>query len=134
MWRTFCDQILEVATACDHGRFAALRRTDRRAYNLEKKKIRERVLDILEATYIPDLRRHLVMRVSGTPATNARFVRAPEGNSYGAALTPRNMGPLRRPFRSSLDNLWLVNATAGFPSVAGAIGAGMRLYEELTNL
>jgi hypothetical protein len=25
-----------------------------------------------------------------------------------------------------------VNATAGFPSVAGAIGAGMRLYEELS--
>jgi hypothetical protein len=42
------------------------------------------------------------------------------------------MGPHRRPFRSALDNLWLANATAGFPSVAGAIGAGIRLYEELS--
>ena len=126
------DQILEVATACDYARFAALRRDDRRAYNVEKRKIRERILDIIEAQYVPKLREHLVMRVTGTPATNARFVRAPEGNSYGAALTPRNMGPQRKPFRSSLENLWLVNATAGFPSVAGAIGAGMRLYEELT--
>lgn len=126
------DQILEVATACDHTRFAALRRDDRRAYNAEKKQIRERILDILEASYVPKIRDHLVMRVVGTPATNARFCRAPEGNSYGAALTPRNMGPQRKPFRSSLDNLWLVNATAGFPSVAGAIGAGMRLYEELS--
>ena len=126
------DQILEVATACDHGRFAALRRDDRRAYNFEKKRIRERLLDILEAQYVPKLREHLVMRLTGTPATNARFCRAPEGNSYGAALTPRNMGPQRKPFRSSVENLWLVNATAGFPSVAGAVGAGIRLYEELS--
>lgn len=126
------DQILEVATSCDYERFATLRRVDRRAYNLEKKKIRDRILEVLEANYIPDLRKHLVMRVTGTPATNARFVRAPEGNSYGAALTPRNMGPHRKPFRSALDNLWLANATAGFPSVAGAVGAGIRLYEELS--
>jgi all-trans-retinol 13,14-reductase len=125
------DQILEVATACDHGRFAALRKRDRRAYNAEKKRIRERILDILEASYVPKLRDHLVMRVVGTPATNERFCRAPAGNSYGAVLTPANVGPGRRPFRSSLDNLWLVNATAGFPSVAGAIGAGMRLHGEL---
>lgn len=126
------DQVLEVATACDHGRFAALRERDRRAYNVEKKRIRENILDVLEASYIPKLRDHLVMRVTGTPATNARFCRAPEGNSYGAALTPKNVGPGRGPFRASLDNLWLVNATAGFPSVAGAIGAGMRLHRELS--
>jgi all-trans-retinol 13,14-reductase len=127
------DQIIEVATACDYTRFATLRAKDRRAYNLEKKVIRERLLDIIEAQYVPGIRKHLVMRVTGTPATNARFVRAPEGNSYGSALTPANVGPHRRPSRSSaLDNLWLVNATAGFPSVAGTIAAGIRLYKELT--
>jgi all-trans-retinol 13,14-reductase len=126
------DQILEVATACDHDRFAALRSGDRRAYNVEKRKIRERILDVIDAHYVPKIRDHLVLRLTGTPATNARFCRAPEGNSYGARLTPENVGPLRRPFRSSLENLWLVNATAGFPSVAGTIAAGTRLYEELT--
>jgi all-trans-retinol 13,14-reductase len=126
------DQILEVATACDYERFATMRTRDRRAYNFEKKKIRDRILDVIAEHYVPRLREHLVMRVTGTPATNARFVRAPGGNSYGAALTPKNMGPHRKPFRSSLDNLWLANATAGFPSVAGAIGAGIRLYEELS--
>lgn len=126
------DQILEVATACDHNRFADLRRMDRSAYNREKKKLRDGILDIIAERYVPRLRDHLVMRVTGTPATNARFVRAPEGNSYGAALTPRNTGPHRRPFRSSLENLWLANATAGFPSVAGAVGAGIRLFEELS--
>ena len=65
-----------------------MRQTDRRAYNLEKKKIRENLLDILEASYVPRLREHLALRVTGTGATNARFCRAPAGNAYGAALTP----------------------------------------------
>ena len=65
----------------------------------------------------------------GTPATNARFCGAPAGNAYGAALTPAQVGLGRRPRRSQLSNLWLANATAGLPSVAGAIGAGMRLVD-----
>ncbi|MBL9022539.1 MAG: NAD(P)/FAD-dependent oxidoreductase [Myxococcales bacterium] len=125
------EQILEVATVMDHDRFARLRREDRRAYNREKKAIVAGVLDIIESRYVPELRRHLSVRVAGTPATNARFCRAPLGNSYGAALVPANMRPGRGPYRSAVENLWLANATAGFPSVAGAIGAGVRLYEDL---
>jgi phytoene dehydrogenase-like protein len=125
-------QLLHVATACDHARFAALRARDRREYNREKKRIREIILDVIEAHYVPKIRDHLALRITGTPATNERFCRAPEGNSYGAALTPENVTLSRKPYRSSLDNLWMVNATAGMPSVAGAIGAGARLYRELT--
>jgi phytoene dehydrogenase-like protein len=124
-------QILEVATACDHDRFARMRQSDRRAYNVEKKKIRENLLDILESSYVPRLRDHLALRVTGTGATSARFCRAPAGNAYGAALTPANVGVHRRPFRTSLENLWMVNATAGLPSVAGTIGAGLKLHREL---
>ena len=125
-------QILEVATCADHARFSELRRLDRRAYNAEKKKIRERILEVIEAQYVPRLRDHLALRVVGTPVTNERFCRAPAGNAYGAALTPAHVTLGRRPFRTQLDNLWMANATAGLPSVAGAIGAGMRLYGELT--
>jgi all-trans-retinol 13,14-reductase len=125
-------QILELCTACDYRRFAELRTRDRRAYNVEKKKIRERILDIVSDTYVPRLRDHVVMRVTGTPATNARYCRAPEGNAYGAALVPAHVTLARRPFRSSLDNLWMANATAGMPSVAGAIGAGVRLAREMS--
>ena len=124
-------QILEVATCCDHAHLERMRREDRRAYNLEKKRIRETILDVLEG-YVPRLRDHLVLRVTGTPATNARFCRAPAGNAYGAALTPRNMTLQRKPFRTCVENLWMVNATAGFPSVAGTVGAGIRLYRDLT--
>jgi phytoene dehydrogenase-like protein len=109
-----------------------MRQRDRRAYNKEKAEIRERILDVIEARYVPRIRDRLVMRLTGTPATNARFCRAPEGNAYGAALTPTNVGVHRRPFRTGLENLWMVNATAGFPSVAGTVGAGIRLYGDLT--
>jgi all-trans-retinol 13,14-reductase len=121
-----------VATACDHGWFASLRARDRRAYNAEKKKVRETMLDVLEAHYVPGLRDHLALRVVGTGATNERFCGAPAGNAYGAALVPENIGVHRRPFRSSVENLWMVNATAGLPSVAGTIGAGLKLYAELS--
>jgi phytoene dehydrogenase-like protein len=125
-------QVLEVATCADHASFADLRRRDRRAYNLEKKRIRERMLDVIEARYVPRLRDHLALRLVGTPATNERFCRAPAGNAYGAALVPAQVTLGRRPFRTQLENLWMVNATAGLPSVAGAVGAGMKLYGELT--
>lgn len=72
------------------------------------------------------------LRVAGTPVTNERYCFAPKGNAYGSALTPANVGFGRGPRRSDLDNLWLVNATAGFPSVAGTVGAGMRLFRELS--
>jgi all-trans-retinol 13,14-reductase len=125
-------QILEIATCADHARFAELRRRDRRAYNVEKRRIRERILDVVEASYVPGLRDHLTLCLVGTPATNERFCRAPGGNAYGAALVPEHVTLGRRPFRTQLDNLWVANATAGLPSVAGAVGAGMRLYEELS--
>lgn len=125
-------QILEVATVCDHAHFAALRMNDRRAYNREKKRIRETILDLLEAHYVPKIREHLVLQIVGTPATNERFCGAPLGNSYGAALVPQQVTLQRKPYQTSLGNLWIVNATAGMPSVAGAMGAGARLYQELT--
>jgi phytoene dehydrogenase-like protein len=125
-------QILEVATSCDYERFARLRASDRRAYNVEKKQIRERIEAILEDRYLPRLREHIVMRVAGSPTTNERYCWAPNGNAYGSALTPENMHVYRRPLRTEVENLWMVNATAGFPSIAGTVGAGIRLYEMLT--
>jgi all-trans-retinol 13,14-reductase len=125
------DQILEVATACDYAYFEKLRREDRRTYNREKKKLGETVLDILEDRYVPHIRDHLAFRLSGSPTTNQRYCWAPAGNAYGAALTPANVGLRRKPWKTSLENLWMVNATAGLPSVAGAIGAGMKLHRML---
>lgn len=80
---------------------------------------------------MPGLRSHLAMRVMGTPATNERFCGAPEGNAYGVALTPGFIGPGRLGAETPLANLWLANATAGYPSVAGTVRAGLDLYRRL---
>jgi all-trans-retinol 13,14-reductase len=124
-------QLLEVATVCDQAHFLALRQRDRRAYNKEKQRLREHLLDLIEATYVPGLRDHLELRVLGTPATNARFCGAPAGNAYGAALTPAQVGLGRVPAETPWSNLWLANATAGYPSVAGTVRAGFDLYQRL---
>lgn len=67
----------------------------------------------------------------GSPATNERFVHAPFGNAYGAALVPAHVGSSRKPMKTPLDNLWLCNATAGWPSIGGTVGTGRRLAHRL---
>lgn len=124
-------QILEAATSCDHQTYARLRQTDKREYAKQKQRIADGIIATIEKHYVPGLRKHLAMRVAGTPVTNERFCGAPVGNAYGAALTPAHIGLSRKPWKTSLDNLWMANATAGMPSVAGAAGAGMRLFDEL---
>jgi all-trans-retinol 13,14-reductase len=124
-------QILELATSADYGWFKALRDRDRRAYNAEKKRLRERMLAVVERHYVPRLTHHIAAFVMGTPATNERFCAAPSGNAYGAALTPENVGLGRVESETPLRNLWLVNATAGFPSIGGTVKSGIDLVEKL---
>ena len=124
------EQLLEVVTVVDHARFSAMRKGDRRAYNREKKRIADILIDSLSALYVPRLRDHLSLRIAGTPPTSERFCRAPNGNAYGASLSPRNVGPQRAPYQL-LENLWLANATAGYPSLTGAAGSGARLIRAI---
>jgi all-trans-retinol 13,14-reductase len=121
---------LQVATHASYAEWSALRERDPRSYRREKKRLRNHLLDVIEDRFIPGLRDHIDVFALGTPATNERFVRAPHGNSYGAALTPDHVDTRRKP-RRALENLWMVNATAGWPSVAGTIGSGRRLAEQL---
>lgn len=121
---------LQIATHASYTEWNALRQSDPRAYRREKKRLRNHLLDVIEARFIPGLRDHIDVFALGTPTTNERFVHAPHGNSYGSALTPEHVNTNRRP-QQALENLWLVNATAGWPSVAGTIGSGHRLAKQL---
>jgi phytoene dehydrogenase-like protein len=123
-------QTLQVATHASYAEWKALRDRDPRAYRREKKRLRNHLLDVIDERFIPGLRDHIDVFALGTPTTNERFVRAPQGNSYGAALTPEHVNTSRRP-QQALENLWLVNASAGWPSVAGTVGAGSRLADQL---
>ncbi|MBI3554892.1 MAG: NAD(P)/FAD-dependent oxidoreductase [Deltaproteobacteria bacterium] len=124
-------QVLCIATSCAYEPFRDLRASDVSAYRRLKHANKERILDILEANYIPGLRKHLAIQVVGTSATNERYCLAPQGNAYGIALTPENTTS-RISMSTPLDNLWLCNASAGWPSVAGTVGSGIKLHQLLT--
>jgi all-trans-retinol 13,14-reductase len=121
-------QTLCVATCASAEPYRALRREDRDAYRERKRRIRDGILDVISERYVPGLRDHVSVAACGTPATNERFVGAPFGNAYGADLGPHAH---RVPMETPLPNLFLCNASAGWPSVAGTIASGMKLHEKL---
>jgi len=123
--------LMVVATTASHAAFRELRDAGQAAYDGARETVARRILEVIEASYLPGLHDHLELRVVGTPLTNERFSRAPWGNAYGAELSPAHVGPGRLAFATPIPNLFLCNATAGYPSVAGTVRSGQRLFAAL---
>lgn len=121
-------QTLCVATCAATEPYRDLRERNRDAYRERKRRLRERIVDVISERYVPGLREHVSVAACGTPATNERIVGAPFGNAYGAEL---GTDAHRVPMDTPIPNLFLCNASAGWPSVAGTIASGMRLHERL---
>ena len=68
--------------------FNKLKLHDPKADRQKKEETLASILDIVEREYIPNLRSHLVFKITGSPTTNEHFCYCPEGNSYGSSLTP----------------------------------------------
>jgi phytoene dehydrogenase-like protein len=81
---------------------------------------------------IPDVDHYARMKVYGTPTTSEHYLGQPRGNIYGAKLVPQQVGLNRIGYQTELPNLFLVGASAGYPSVPGVIGNGMDVAELLT--
>ncbi len=125
-------QIIEFLTVANYAYFKQLRDRDRKAYYQKKAEILESILDIVENQYVPNFRKHLVFKITGSPTTNERFCWCPNGNSYGSSLTPRNMGLGRLNYHSSLKNLYFCNASSGYPGFAATFWTGALLYQTLS--
>ncbi|MBN1930767.1 MAG: NAD(P)/FAD-dependent oxidoreductase [Desulfobacterales bacterium] len=121
-----------VCTACDYNYMKRFKNQGPASYRAEKNRITELILDQIEKHYIPDLRKHIDLLVAGTPLTMERFVFAPEGNSYGANLSPQNINLGKLDYRTPYRNLFLIGATAGIPSFAGGLHYSGLLFKELT--
>ena len=126
-----CDQMV-ICTICNYNYFKNLLNKSRDSYLEEKKRITGIILEKIKSQYINDLYDHIDLSISGTPLTMERFVFAPEGNSYGADLTPANYNLGKVDYRTPISNLFLIGATAGIPSFAGGIHFSGLLYEKLT--
>jgi all-trans-retinol 13,14-reductase len=125
-------QIIEFLTVANYNYFHQLQKTDKKAYYRKKEEILNTILDIVERQYIPNIRSHLVFKITGSPTTNERFCWCPQGNSYGSSLTPRNMGLGRLNHQTSLQNFYFCNASSGYPGFAPTFWTGAILYQRLS--
>lgn len=125
-------QILELATAANYDFFRGLKQLNVRDYNRKKKEVENRLIDLVEAHHVPNLRKHIKLHVVGSPTTNEDFCWAPRGHAYGQHLTPKNMGIGRLKSRTPWNNFFWCNAASGYPGVNGTVGTGMQLYMQLT--
>ncbi|BAZ39610.1 FAD dependent oxidoreductase [Calothrix sp. NIES-4101] len=125
-------QIIEFLTVANYNYFNNLQQRDKKAYRQKKDEIFESIIDIVEKYYIPNFRKHLVFKVTGSPTTNERFCWCPNGNSYGSNLTPKNMGIGRLNHQTSLNHFYFCNASSGYPGFAPTFWTGANLYQKLS--
>ncbi|ESA34186.1 all-trans-retinol -reductase [Leptolyngbya sp. Heron Island J] len=123
--------VLEIATVCPYEPFHQLYEQDRQAYKAKKRAVYQSVMTSVR-DLIPDIDAYTRMKLYGTPTTSEYYLGQPQGNIYGANLIPRQVGLGRIGYRTELPNLFLVGASAGYPSVPGVIGNGMNVVELIT--
>lgn len=124
--------ILELTTTANYDWFKDLYDNDPPQYRAKKRQLSERLLDIVQERYIPNLRQYIALKVVGTPTTNEHFCLAPRGNSYGAHITPKNISASRLTATSPWKNFYWCNASSGYGGVYGTVYTGMQLYQDLT--
>ncbi|XGV97927.1 MAG: phytoene desaturase family protein [Leptolyngbya sp. BL-A-14] len=123
--------VLEVATVCPYELFERLHKTDPKAYKAKKREVYQQIMTSVR-DLIPDVDAYTRMKVYGTPTTSEYYLGQPQGNIYGAKLIPQQVGLNRLGYTTELPNLFLVGASAGYPSVPGVIGNGMDVVELMT--
>lgn len=127
-------QIFQICTVANYDYWEMLRLGDYRAYNKKKQEVLDYLLDAIETHYVPKIRDHLVLKMTGSPTTNRRYVFSPKGGSYGVNLTPHNFQLSRKlTAHTSLGNLYFCSAAAGYGGFSGTIYTGSRLYERLSD-
>ena len=124
--------IMEIATVTGYDVFKNMQKNSYKEYLQAKMAVAERMLDLVEKYYVPDLREHIAVKVVGTPVTHEDFCQAIRGNSYGSNMTPEQMGVGRLKAKTPFTNFFWCNASSGYAGVYGTVATGMNLYMDLT--
>ena len=123
----------QICTVANYEYWKTLKLRDPKAYNIKKKEVLDQLLDVVEKHYVPGIREHLVLKMTGSPTTNERYVNSPLGSSYGVNLTPRNFQYSNKlTSHTSLDNFYFCSAASGAAGFSGTISTGVQLYEKFT--
>jgi all-trans-retinol 13,14-reductase len=83
-----------------------MRETDYEKYRTEKEKWADFLISIAEKYFIPNLRKHIVVKDIATPATYARVSGSPTGSIYDIASLVTQFGPKRLPMKTPIKNLY----------------------------
>jgi all-trans-retinol 13,14-reductase len=125
-------QILEIASYIEYQPFKTKKDQAYKDYMKFKFEISNRMIDLVEEKYIPNLRKHIAVQVVGTPVTNEDFCKATNGNAYGSNMTPENVGPSRLKADTPWKNFSWCNASSGWAGMYGTVATGSMLYMDLT--
>ncbi|MEZ4087599.1 MAG: NAD(P)/FAD-dependent oxidoreductase [Candidatus Gracilibacteria bacterium] len=125
-------QILELASYIEYKPFKERADKSYKDYVELKMKIADRMIDLVEEKYIPNLRDNVEVKVVGSPMTSEDFVMAPVGNAYGSAMTVQNVSAGRLKAETPFSNLWWCNASSGYAGMYGTAATGVNLYMQLT--
>jgi len=83
-----------------------MRENDYKKYMAEKERWGEFLINIAEKYFIPDLKKHIVVKDISTPATYARYSGSPTGSIYDMASLVTQFGPKRLPMKTPIQNLY----------------------------
>jgi len=125
-------QILEIASYTEYQPFKDAQDKSYVDYMKLKLKTAEKMIDIVEKKYVPDIRKHIVVKTIGTSVTNEDFCLAPKGNAYGADMIPSQVSKNRLKAKTPFPNFWWCNASSGWAGMYGTVSTGMSLYMDLT--
>jgi all-trans-retinol 13,14-reductase len=99
------------------------------AYNTDKKRIADLLIDRVERTLMPGLRDAIEVKEIGTPLTNVRYTGNYRGGIYGWDQTLDNAMPKRLPQTTPISNLYLSSAwTQPGGGYGGVISSGLRCF------
>ncbi len=107
---------------------------NKKAYRAEKERMADILIDKVEKTLLPGLRKAIEVKEIGTPLTNVRYTKNYRGAIYGWNQTLDNSPPRRLPHRTPIKNLYLsgawTNPGGGYSAV---IGSGLECFGEIMN-
>lgn len=80
------------------------------AYNKEKQRIKDKLIELAEKHFVPGLRERIVMQEAATPLTNRRYTANTQGAIYGFDQVPTNSFIHRLENRTPIPGLYLSSA------------------------
>ncbi|HOP08346.1 MAG TPA: NAD(P)/FAD-dependent oxidoreductase [candidate division Zixibacteria bacterium] len=99
------------------------------AYDADKERIADILIDRVEKTLIPGLREAIEVKEIGTPLTNVRYTGNYRGGIYGWDQTLNNAMPNRLPQTTPIKNLYLSSAwTQPGGGYGGVIRSGLNCF------